>query len=389
MRLLLIADINSIWTYNYALLLADKDIELTVWPIYKARNSFSSKLMNQGIGVLAFSDTSYSYFERNKHSFFEKIRFLWCIILDSYNALKNNSFDLINIQYVDPNYMRLFLLFPWTFKKMVLSYWGSDLLRAKKKDLLQIRRIINRCRGCTFDNEDLYCEHIRVYGKKVNREVVMLPLPILDVIDRNRDALSSDNITIAGQVVCREKTCVCVGYCGRRQQQHIEAIKQLGKINPDIKNNILILLPMTYSIDANDSYITEVKQAVTDSGIEYVMFEEFMTDEEVAKLRLVTDVFIHAQTTDAFSGSICEILYAGGVLVNAKWLHYKEFDKYPITFREFEEFDELAPIIESLVQERRVRSGDNRRIIKSLRSVDNCRNAWVNYYNRIVRKDVN
>lgn len=383
MRLLLIADINSIWTYNYALLLADKDIELTVWPIYKARNSFSGKLKYRGIDVLAFSDSVYSYFETNKHTVFKKTRFIYSIIRDSYNALKNNTYDLLNIQYVDPSYMRLFLLFPWTFKRMVLSYWGSDLLRAKKKDLLRIRRIVNKCKGCTFDNEDLYYEHIKVYGKHVKREVVMLPLPILDDIDRNRNVLNNDIITIAGQEICCKKTCICIGYCGRRQQQHIEVIKQLNKISSDTKNKILILLPMTYSIDSNDSYITEVKKAVVKCGIDYVMFEEFMTDEEVAKLRLVTDAFIHAQTTDAFSGSICEILYAGGMLVNAKWLHYKEFDKYPIKYREFEKFDELPPIIESLVQERKVRNDDNRRIIQSLRAVDNCRNAWVNYYNSI------
>lgn len=382
MKILLIADGNSEWTFNFLSLFQSSPIKMELWPVYRLGESYRYRYIRQNVKLHLSSEHTYCYFDSNKHSFIKKVLFLVHLLKDINRISNIGNYDIINVQYVDPHYIRAFRFFPKIVRRMVLSYWGSDLMREDEKSLYSIRWIVNNCRGCTFDNIDLENMHKRMYPGSVKRDVMMLPLPILDVIDGIGEETTGKLVKIdEGHIINRSKTSICIGYCGRRQQQHLAVLEQLEKLEEKRKENIVLLLPITYSVDKTDSYIGELKNRIRSCGIESLVFETHLTDKELARLRVCTDIMINAQTTDAFSGSMCEVLYAGGLLINAKWLHYGELDRYPIEYIEFDDFSELPEVIENALETGHERGKNlNKDIIKSLRSVGECMTMWRQYF---------
>ena len=108
-----------------------------------------------------------------------------------------------------------------------------------------------------------------------------------------------------------------------------------------------------FGIDAGygvpGGYADEVKKAAEECGISFIILEELYDLKNIAKLRVATDIIVHAQTTDALSGSIRECLYAGGVLLNPSWISYEEFDRLGIEYVKYDDFDEIASYIEKLI----------------------------------------
>jgi hypothetical protein len=56
--------------------------------------------------------------------------------------------------------------------------------------------------------------------------------------------------------------------------------------------------------------------------IEYKIYSNFMSIEDVSKIRLAGDIFINIQTTDQFSMSFQEYLYAKNLVIAGDWLPY-------------------------------------------------------------------
>ena len=100
----------------------------------------------------------------------------------------------------------------------------------------------------------------------------------------------------------------------------------------------------------------------------------------MAKLRVVTDIFINAQTTDAFCNTIKEYMYAYTHIINASWLHYPEIDKFGLNVFEFKSFSEIPALLDSRLSDRELES--NRTIIAKEGSWDTCREKWTAVYCR-------
>lgn len=67
------------------------------------------------------------------------------------------AWNIVNVHYVDPHLLRVFKLFLFIEKKLVLSYWGSDLMR----DDNLIEKLVSK-----FDGSDI-CPHNRRMVEKL------------------------------------------------------------------------------------------------------------------------------------------------------------------------------------------------------------------------------
>lgn len=96
----------------------------------------------------------------------------------------------------------------------------------------------------------------------------------------------------------------------------------------------------------------QVKTKLDELGIEYQIYDSYLTDDEVVNLRKSTDLFIHMQVTDAYSSSLQETLICGQKVINAEWLRYKELELLGLPYR-LANFENLsASIINELNNER-------------------------------------
>lgn len=172
------------------------------------------------------------------------------------------------------------------------------------------------------------------------------------------------------------KFSVGIGYNGLTSQQHIRVIQALGKLEPKEKDKIVIFLQLMYG--CNDEYIRKIKDAIIESGIECVYVTKFLEPDEIASLRVATDIFLNVQTTDALSASLLEHIYAGSVVICGKWLEYPKLREWKITLDEVEKIDDIPNALEKIIQFSKVGEevGDNKDILRKYASWDKCMMRW-------------
>ena len=196
----------------------------------------------------------------------------------------------------------------------------------------------------------------------------------INEIDRMRSNLLDCKLKIVGEINARKKI-VTIGYNAIPQQQHIKVIEALMNLPIEDRQNVHLIVPLTYG-RKNSQYIKDVKSVLMKSHFSYTILEKFMNDDEVAQLCLATDYFINAQTTDAFSSTMIEHIYADSIVINADWLKYKSLINWGIKCFTFHEFDEIPQLIFHVKNE-----NINRNIIKEYCGWNICMDKWKKIYN--------
>src|SRR5690606_21923209 len=107
-------------------------------------------------------------------------------------------------------------------------------------------------------------------------------------------------------------------------------IDQLAQMHDTLPSGCVLIFPFTYG--GNNHYISRVKEKLERSSLNYRIIEDYLSDEQISLLRLATDLFIQVQTTDAFSGSMREHLFAKNMVVTGSWLPYQTLVRKGIYF---------------------------------------------------------
>lgn len=301
--------------------------------------------------------------------------------------INTGPYDLINMQFVYyADLLDVIILKYLMRSKLILSYWGSDLLRVKDNELIDKGRYIKHADFITFDNMDLEIKFKSMYKwkKRIPSRVAMFGLPILNMIDESRKNGAIENIRRKWGI-SQNKIVIAIGYNGIPEQQHKKVLHAISKLDEQYKEKIILILQMSYG--GSRGYRKSVINTVKKTGFNYIDIQSFLSNEEVAELRIITDIFINAQTTDAFSGSVCEYMFADTVLINAKWLRYREFNKYDFEYLEFKNFNEIHLLIKQAM-EQKIDISKNRELVWKLRSWECCAPIWKWIYKRMCRQCV-
>lgn len=208
---------------------------------------------------------------------------------------------------------------------------------------------------------------------------------MLDIINDKYKKTELEDLRIKWKIP-EGKTVIAIGYNGIPQQQHIEVLSTIKRLEDKQKEKIFLLLQMTYG--GTRIYRRQVIAAAEKTGCEYMAVQQFLTEEQVADLRIITDIFINAQTTDAFSGTVCENMYAGTLLLNAKWLCYQEFKEHDFHYLEFQDINDIGLLIETVL-EQKADVAKNKELIWQLRSWECCARKWQKVYHKVMNQQRN
>ena len=205
-----------------------------------------------------------------------------------------------------------------------ISLWGSDIMRAKDDTLIKKRWGFEKCRfiKCTENlKQFLSGKYSGVFDSKV--KIVYFGNSDYEVIDTIPPVTLQDfRSKLLGE---RFDILVTCGYNGSEGQNHLEIIETLKSLPKDIKSRVTFLFPMTYGGSAK--YHSIVNSALSDAQIHFFVIDRYITTEEIATIRLASDVVVNIQKTDAFSGSLQGHLYCNNVLIVGEWLNYIALDK--------------------------------------------------------------
>lgn len=95
---------------------------------------------------------------------------------------------------------------------------------------------------------------------------------------------------------------------------------------------------------------------------------DYMSDEEIACLRLSADVFVHAQVSDALCTTIQEYLYTGAIVLNPDWIQYSDLRENRIAYIEYVCFDQIPDVVGTILKTRETEELPNRAVLIDMSS---------------------
>jgi hypothetical protein len=254
-----------------------------------------------------------------------------------------SSYDIVHICYVSGQLFGFFDAIK-TAKKLVLTWWGSDILQNNKDfDYHKQEKLVAIARKVTVhqrEMKELFLSKFgREYADKVHEMLVVSDVSFLNkfinAIPAKQDYVKSfkhkHNIDAC-------KRIVVVGHSGHTIDNHLDIIKTVAKYAEQVRDRICLVFPMTYGCD-DASYFEAVENACEAAGIQSVIFRAFLSIEELLELRMASEVLLRLSTMDALSLSLCETLCAGNVVITGTWLPYGKLRGNNVYFEEVYEID--------------------------------------------------
>lgn len=297
-----------------------------------------------------------------------------------YLRLYRERFNVIHIHYMGLDNIALFKLLKRNAEISVGSFHGSDLYRASERCHRKTEKSFNYLDYITLSTKRMHKKFFQVYTNNYDSKIRKT---LFGISGFNDISLLTETVT---KTDCKKlfnindsKTVISIGYNATRAQQHEKVLKSLISVSKEIWKDVCFVLPMTYGNEDND-YIKSIRALLDKLGCEYQLITNFLSDIDIAKLRIATDIFIHAQTTDAFAASVQEYLYSGAIVINPKWILYEELCDLGIEYIEYSEFDELPGIIEQLLDSELKICESNREKLESLTSWASVKDNWLALY---------
>lgn len=299
--------------------------------------------------------------------------------LFQYDRILNNigQYDFVHFHFISTDsYFIVKQIKKNTIAKIIMSIWGSDMYRLK---LSNEKKFIDTCKRAdyiTFTNQKSLDYFKSKYSWTNSNLLVcrfgLAPLESLKQLPETKkeckQKLDWDS----------EKLALTIGYNLNPAQQHIEILNQFELDEMKALNDkILLVLPITYG--GTEQYKKLLLKKIAQVGIEYVAYDTFLTDNEVAQIRKASDIMVQLQITDQFSGSMQEHLYANNVVITGSWLPYETMKEYGVKFEEIQKVEDLAKLLVDVInnyQKYQERTTNNQKAILKLSSWDKNIEEW-------------
>jgi len=383
MKILIIGEGNDIWMKRYiqnVLLEGNHEIYLTI----------------------SGSDSIYSdFFRDNNIHLINLIRYIPLIsriplvggIINYalvYQNLRRDKFDVIHIHFMALSYIVLACLLKRKTTVLLGSFWGSDLFRVSKTIVNLSQRLMGFFDCFTVFTEAMRKKFFDLYSEKYSEKLKMMKFGFSGYDDINEviKKYSKKNCKEYFGVPA-EKTTISIGYNARKEQQHIEVLTELRAAPREIWKKTIFVFPLTYATAADNKsvLVNSLVELLDAMQVDYIILDSFLTDEEIAMLRVSTDIFIHAQTTDAFSASVQEYIFAGATVINPTWIQYDETIKQcAASFLEYSSLNELPVLMNNVLGAERNAVLTDSNMLYKLFSWDSVKESWQELYRTLARE---
>ena len=373
-KILVLGDANSLWTRRVIenVLIP---CEMSITLVTSTNTAFEEYYRKNNVEVVTTVNTNRFL---NKYKVVRKVVSI-IIFMHYYLHFKR---DITHVQFGFYSTLRMISVLPKKYK-LVITYWGSDLLRIPKNKLLKTRNAVKKADFISVGSEALLERIESIYGSDILRKVRLIRMGISSIptIEERVENRKEIKEKILGKYA--ERVSIMVGYNAGPNQQHINIIKSIDTLDEKVKNRIVLLVPLTYLRNNND-YLKLLKDEITRTDLKCIVFESFFNEIEMAELCISVDMFINAQTTDAISGTMLELLCAGAKVINGGWLKYSFLEQNSIEYDTFNEFSELPMIVNKYLDYDVALSTTNRATIKKEFSWTEIKKNWGQVYETLI-----
>jgi len=189
------------------------------------------------------------------------------------------------------------------------------------------------------------------FGRPLKNKIVIIKFSLdrrvfdeISFMDKSKQLLFQQKNKIP-----HDKTKIVIGHNSSRYNNHVDILDSLDL--SIFKNDVHFLFPYAYGLADEDKekYKKEIEASLNRQHYKYTFLEEYFDYENLALLRLSSDLMIHLPESDALSGTVTELMYAGNLLVTWKWLPYRPFEEAGLYFKSIDSYDQLTDLIRKIV----------------------------------------
>lgn len=315
----------------------------------------------------------------NEINIFNKLIYFY--LFNKYLILKYGHLkgSILHIQCISGRYVFLLYFFKKTFSKIILTFWGSDLLRANNIKILLLNVLCHYADIITFGTKS-FSEifNKKFYNKYDNKiRIVDFGIQIISEIDEVTECEIKSFIKKYN--ICDCKKIVAIGYNRSKAHQHIKVINSI--INSKVGfDEIFVIFPWTYG-EEEVEYREQINNLIKDK-YDYVFIDEELTNKEIAALRCLIDILINVEITDVMSSSMLETLYAKNLVITGSWLPYDDIYKEGVSMVCVNSVDEIGDKLKNLLNRQidEMVLKQNSEIIRKLFNWETCINKWISLY---------
>lgn len=268
------------------------------------------------------------------------------------NFSKGRKYDIINVHFPNRYMSCVFNSLRSMSNNIVVSPWGSDLLRRDAISLKRLKSFYEKADYITLNAAPL--SQLGSLGKIIQGDFQIDPKKMVgsfwgsDIVDfaiKKGKSISQedakDRFGLSGQYVI---TC---GYNRQEAQQHKAIIAAIDQKRQQLPENLALLFPMTYgNMTYQGKYVEEVKEECKKRNLHALFVTEFLSVEDLYKLRKATDIFVHVQTTDAGARSVYEYILCDKKIVHGSWMKYKKLEAFkPLYYFPVNQLEDLGEVI--------------------------------------------
>lgn len=292
-------------------------------------------------------DNYYSVPNRFYDKIFKKIPYLrthisYILIISRFkNILKQKKYDLIVIFHVPPYSNKLVLAAHRAGVQVLMYPWGGDILlpsKIQKKFIQKAFENTDFVGGFPKSNCIISCEND--YNVPTSKFRMIKPLiKGVRALELLKGSKSREEMANSVGIDYSKFNIVCGynGYSTHRQDLIVDAIISNKDVLP---RDCQLVFPMTYGRD--ETYLNRLRMKCEDNDIKCSFLTEYLSDEQVAYLHLVTDLFINIIGSDNGNAFMIEALFANNNIITGKWLHYDQFEQYGIPYHLIESPEDLS-----------------------------------------------
>lgn len=277
------------------------------------------------------------------------------------------------------------LLTKYATKPIVVSPWGSDVLRIADPAMSACQQeVLRRSEVITISNIEFQEIVLAKYGRDLADKVMpaFFSPSLGDLPSAPRGVLFPDCLPVGGQQKGAKKL-VAVGHNGFRDNQHLGLLESLKDLTVEQKDALYVVLQMTYG--CADDYRDEVAAKLEECGLQGTVIRDYMEEEQLNALRLSTDLFIYAAVSDGFSASVSQALAAGAVCVVGSWLPYKERVRAGFKYEEIDAVSDTAAVVQNVLGDWEYHltcAEENRKRSAEFFDSERLGNLWIDCYQK-------
>lgn len=278
--------------------------------------------------------------------FLRKVRFMRAL----------GEIDVCHIHYLHQSSCLLYRLFHKHIKNLILSYWGTDILRPSKREIAVQKKCFPYADKITVTVEHSKKVFIERFGTAYNDKLCFGRFAA-----GSMPAIKDFSQTVT-KAQCREemhipqgKRCIVCGYSADPSQHQDICLQEISRLPEALKQEIHVLIPVQYDRISQD-YIARVKQCAEDCGCSYEVLEEYVPFERNATMCLATDIYLQVRDSDAFSNAMKEQIYSGSFMIQGAWLIYEELEQIGAPLLKINSLDELHTALEQTLKDHPMKS---------------------------------